>query len=206
MPHSSLPALARSVKVLPPSASPWSPVASSAVVALALAAAAPGADLKAFEATLASQDSATSALEQWCAVRRIAEPPRISAHNLGATSNDPPIDLRRQLAIEPSQTLALRHVRLSCGRIALSVAWNWYVPDRLTPQMREMLRTSDTPFGKVAAPLRFRREPLATIPGRGEACPRGTISTHRARLVLPNGQPLAYVVECYRAANLATKR
>lgn len=177
-------------------------MAFSAVVGLVLAAAAPGSDLEAFEATLASQDSATKALEQWCAVRRIAEPPRITAQNLRVASNVPGRHLRRRLGIGQGQTLALRHVRLSCGGIALSVAWNWYVPDRLTPQMRETLRTSDTPFGKVAAPLRFRREPLARISGRGDACPRGTISTHRARLVLPNGQPLAYVVECYTAANV----
>lgn len=172
------------------------------LAALALATAAPSANLKAFEANLASHDSATEALEQWCSARRIADPPRIEARNLGAASNEPTRHMRRRLGIAPDEQIALRHVRLSCGGTALSVAWNWYVPARLTPQMRETLRTTDTPFGKVVAPLAFRRLPLATITGRAENCPSGTISTHRARLVLPDGGALAYLIECYTAANL----
>jgi len=86
--------------------------------------------------------------------------------------------------------------------MTLSVAWNWYVPARLSPAMNATLRDGDVPFGKVVAPLGFRRVSLPTITGRGENCPAGTISTHRARLVLPDGRALAYVVECYTAANL----
>jgi hypothetical protein len=69
--------------------------------------------------------------------------------------------------------------------------------------MNAALRDGDIPFGKVAASLHFRREPLPTIAGRGENCPGGTISTHRARLVLPDGRALAFVIECYTAANLS---
>lgn len=84
----------------------------------------------------------------------------------------------------------------------LSVAWNWYVPARLTPAMNETLRATDTPFGKVVAPLRFRREALSSVAGAAENCPAGTVSTHRARLMLPDGRPLAYLIECYTAANM----
>ena len=173
-------------------------------VALVLAAAAGGgsATLRQFEATLAAQDSATRALEQWCARRHIAEPAVIRATKLAARSNDPSRRMRRRLGLADGETLALRHVRLSCGQTPLSVAWNWYVPARLSPAMNAALRDGDVPFGKVVAPLGFRRVSLPTITGRGENCPAGTISTHRARLVLPDGRALAYVVECYTAANL----
>lgn len=172
------------------------------VALAAVLAAAPAPDLDAFEDTLGQHDSATKALEQWCALRQIADPPRVRATNLGAAGNDPPPDVRRRLAITKEDRIALRHVRLSCGGTALSIAWNWYVPARLTASMRETLRTTDTPFGKAVAALNFRREPLETIPGRGENCPAGTISAHQARLVLPDGKPLAFMIECYTAANL----
>lgn len=98
--------------------------------------------------------------------------------------------------------MAYRHVRLSCGASVLSVAHNWYVPSRLSPDMNEALETSDTPFGKVVAPLRFTRERLASERGPAEGCPKDTILSHRAVLRLPDGRPLSLVVECYTRANL----
>jgi hypothetical protein len=180
-------------------------VASNALLAL-IAALAPPAGLDAFEATLARRDSATLALEDWCAAQRIAEPAVIRAHTLA--SSRPPSSRRalRHLGVSRNEPLALRNVHLSCGETVLSIAWNWYVPARLTSAMNEALRSSDTPFGKVVAPLHFRREPLATTAGAGEHCPAGTISTHQARLVLPDGRPLAYLIECYTAANLTKGR
>jgi len=126
----------------------------------------------------------------------------IRATKLAAHSNDPSRRLRRRLGLADGEKVALRHVRLSCGQTPLSVAWNWYVPARLSPAMNAALRDGDVPFGKVVAPLGFRRVSLPTIAGRGQNCPAGTISTHLARLVLPDGRALAYVVECYTAANL----
>lgn len=158
--------------------------------------------LEEFEAVLARHDSATVALEEWCAARGMAASARITAQTLDAASNDPPAKMQGRLALADGETFAMRHVRLSCGSAVLSVAWNWYVPARLTPQMNETLRTTREPFGKVVAPLGFRRQPLSTVAGRAENCPVDTISTHRAMLVLPDGRPLAYLVECYTAANL----
>ena len=155
-----------------------------------------------FEAVLRRHDSATRALEEWCAQRGIADPALIRAQTIDATSNDPPAEMRRRLQLQPGETFAMRNVRLSCGPMVLSVAWNWYVPARLTPEMNEALRFSDTPFGKVVAPLKFRRQPLEIVRGQAENCPVETISTHRAMLVLPDGRPLAYLIECYTPANL----
>ncbi len=72
--------------------------------------------------------------------------------------------------------------------------------------MNELLASSQTPFGKVAAALNFSRERLASLRGPGFGCPAGTIVSHRARLRLPDGKPLALVVECYTRANLDLPR
>lgn len=155
-----------------------------------------------FEAVLARHDSATLALEEWCAVHAIADTGEIRARQVPAPNAGQPAELGQRLNLAPGETVAMRHVELACGPIVLSVAWNWYVPARLAPAMNQALERTDAPFGKVVAPLRFRRVALANIAGRGENCPVGTISTHRAMLVQPDGRPFAYLVECYTAANL----
>lgn len=186
------------------------PVASE-LLALAMATAMianPAAPtLEEFEAVLARHDSATLALEEWCALRGIADAPRVTARTLSQSMK---VDeraasaaIRDHLAAAPDEAMAMRHVRLSCGPAVLSEAWNWFVPARLTPEMKDALRLSDMPFGKVVAPLKFRRKSLSRVAGPADNCPAGTISTHRAMLVLPDGRPLAYLVECYTAANLA---
>lgn len=159
--------------------------------------------LDAFEATLRRHQSATLALEEWCAERGFAQPARVTAQVVEGAAPPPPAGLAEALGIGPQDSFALRNVQLSCGEAVLSIAWNWYVPARLTLAMNETLRTTREPFGKVVAPLGFRREALEVVRGRAENCPAGTISTHRARLILPDGRPLAYLVECYTAANLS---
>lgn len=119
----------------------------------------------------------------------------------------PPADLRRLLGADAQTAIGYRHVRLSCGAppagpVVLSEAHNWYLPSRLTAEMNATLAGSDTPFGKVAAPLHFARERLDSRRGRAPACPARTVLSHRALLRLPDGRPLALVVECYTAANL----
>ncbi|MBC2668241.1 hypothetical protein H7F53_03675, partial [Novosphingobium piscinae] len=155
-----------------------------------------------FVAALAAQDSATAALEGWCAANRLAMPATVSAAVLDQPPPPEPADARRLLGVSAEAALGYRHVRLSCGAKVLSVARNWYVPARLTPEMNAALATSRVPFGKVAAPLGFRRERLDTLPRRSRDCPAGTILGHRALLRLPDGRPLALLVECYTRANL----
>jgi hypothetical protein len=157
-------------------------------------------ELPAFERTLAARDSATAALGEWCAARHLAEPARISASPVHDADAVAPADLRALLGADGP--VGYRHVRLACGGVVLSEAHNWYVPGRLTSAMNATLAASDTPFGKVVAPLHFTREPLDSRRGRGPDCPVGTVLSHRALLRLPDGAPLALVVECYTSANL----
>lgn len=174
--------------------------------ALVLLADAP-ATLAEFEAQLARYDSATVALGEWCEARRISSPATIIASDRRqVSSNDPPAKMRRLLDIDSGQRFTMRHVHLDCGGKTLSIAWNWYVPSRLTPEMNAALESSTLPFGKVVAPLKFRREAMETVKGPADNCPADTISTHLARLRLPDGRPLAYLVECYTAANLESGR
>lgn len=158
--------------------------------------------LQPFEATLAARDSATAALEAWCARNQLGKPPEVTAAVLNVPVPREPADARRLLRLSPQTRLAYRHVQLACGGTTLSMAHNWYVPERLTPAMNQALETSRVPFGKVAAPLRYRRERLDRLPRGSRECPAGTILGHRAMLRLPDGQPLALLVECYTRANL----
>ena len=159
-------------------------------------------DLAAFEANLAAHASATEALTRWCAARGIAANQPIRAQLVRDRDARPPVALRRLLALSRSTPVGYRHVLLACGETVLSEAHNWFVPGRLTPEMNRQLAETDTPFGKVAAALAYRRHPLATLRGRATGCPAGTVSSHRALLTLPDGTPLALVLECYTGANL----
>lgn len=164
------------------------------------------ANLPQFEKALAAQDSATLALGQWCADHHIAQPPTIRARADRTARHSPSPAVRTALGVSQDEPVTYRHVRLACGDTVLSVAHSWYVPARLTPDMNRMLEATDTPFGKVVAPLGFRRERLAAKRGRGPECPKGTVLSHRAVLRVgtgnAKGSAISLVVECYTAANL----
>ncbi len=167
--------------------------------------AAHAAKLAGFEATLAAHDSATAALENWCEAEQLAQPAQVTARKVRKSAK-PPEGLRRLLEVSAPEPIQYRNVILSCGRRPLSVAHNWFVPARLDAGMERQLSKTDTPFGKVAGSLKFRREPLETLFTPPPECPKDTVSAHRALLRLPDGRPLAYVVECYTPANLQGRR
>lgn len=180
----------------------------AAVLAMSSAVTAPSTlppTLSAFELALAAQPSATAVLQQWCGQHGIADPARIAATVVRGDDALPPPDLNDTLALPDTAEPAYRHVRLACGDLVLSEAHNWYAASRLTPEMNHLLATTDTPFGKVVAPLGFRREPLGSVRGASHGCPSGTILSQRALLRLPDGQPLALLLECYLPAILGQK-
>lgn len=179
--------------------------ASGAGLALLLASCATPQEkdaLARFEAALAAQDSATAALEAWCATRGIAVPAQVVATPVAGPRLPPTPRNRGVLEVSPQEPVEYRHVRLSCGGVVLSQAHNWYVPARLTPEINRQLETTDTPFGKAVAPLGFTRERISSTRGGIEGCPADTILHHRAVLRLPDGRPVSTVIECYTAANL----
>lgn len=158
--------------------------------------------IAAFEAVLAAHNSATEALRAWCEARGLASPAQIMARPLAGPPARPPKGLRHLLGIGAREAIGYRHVELTCGNRVLSVAHNWYVPGRLTPEMNAALATTQVPFGRIAAPLAYHRVPLEVLAKPPRGCPANTISAHRALLQLPDGQPLAYVLECYTSDNI----
>ncbi len=164
----------------------------------------PREPLEAFERVLAAHDSATAALGEWCRSQGIAAMPVITARPIGDDRAAEPEGLRAALAVGPREPLGYRHVHLTCGETVLSEATNWYVPARLSAEMNAALADGRTPFGKIAAPLGFRRERLDSARGAVPGCPRGTVLRQRGLLRLPDGTPLSLVSECYLAANLGS--
>ena len=159
-----------------------------------------------FRRTLASHDSATIALEQWCAQRGIQAP----AHILAVPRDDAdavPISpaMRAALGVDAAEPLAARHVLLTCGNTVLSDARNWYVPARLTPAMNQTLNTTRVPFGKVVAPIGLHRVALPTGVPSPAPCPAGTIQHDTAVLHRNDGLAFSLVSECYSRANIVPR-
>ena len=179
--------------------------------ALAIAVALPAAGcvsasdarLGQFERLLATHDSATAALTEWCETRGIANPAMIRAVRVEKSDYALPAGIGEMMDIAAGDRLQVRHVRLLCGQLVLSEAINVYVASRLSEPMNRTLESTDTPFGRVIAPLGFTRERLASFHGQAADCPAGTVLTQRALLRLSDGRPISALLECYTAAILA---
>lgn len=172
------------------------------------------ASIETLNAEILASSSATRALEHWCQVHAMAPDPKVHAELV--RGDDVPLDdaarKRLGLAAEP---VKYRRVRLTCGGHVLSEADNWYVPSRLTPEMNHVLETTDTPFGKAVAALRFTRQTFAVdgvwsplpedwqirppTPDHADAqlaIPR-ILFTHHAVLYDPSHRPFSEVAEHY---------
>jgi hypothetical protein len=171
------------------------------------------AQLQTLNSDLLSRDSATAVLQGLCD-RREPGAPRIRARRIETPDNPQAAGAaRRQLGAAANEAIRLRRVELMCGEVVLSRADNWYLPDRLTPEMNSRLNTSETPFGVVVAPLRFQRRTLSSQllfnplpPGwaaagelafEGPATPPPHVLQHRAVLQTPDGRPFSLLVETY---------
>ena len=147
---------------------------------------------------LLTRSSATVALEEWCETYRLAAPPVIRA----LVQRDVPaaisVEQCEHLQATPSDTVRLRNVLLTCGKLVLSEACNWYMPGRLEPEMHRLIETTDIPFGKVVASLAFRRR---TVSSTLLWSARQTEYLFRNQVILTRGSdhlPFALLVETYR--------
>lgn len=162
--------------------------------------------LQSLNAELLANKSATAVLEKWCADHRIAAVPKIIARRIDGPVRAPSDQTRARLKIGADTKLEFRNVALMCGDIVLSVAQNWYVPERLTPEMNAVLTTSEIPFGKVIAPLSPTRQTVSAtllwsaLPG--STLPQSPLPEdlleHRAVLSTGQGMPIAEVIETYQ--------
>ena len=163
-----------------------------------------------FAATLATTRSATARLETWCAEQHLAAEPHVLAVVERGEGVRPTDEQRAHLDIGRHEAVAYRRVRLTCGGRTLSEAENWYVPARLTPEMRDAL-AGDVPFGAAIAPLRPIRRTLSsdrmwsppTAADAPVAVPR-ELFRHRALVLDASGRPLAEVAETYLGTLLAS--
>jgi len=180
--------------------------------------------LQSLELALVTQDSATLVLDDWCVRHHLAPPgTQIVAERQPGAERPAPPEVRANLHVGADEPLRYRLVHLRCGARTVSIAENWYIPARLTPEMNRALDATDVSFGRIVRPLRFRRQTLAsrilwsplpedwdtidagsanrTLLSAHLAIPPRVIENH-AVLVLPDGTPFAQVIENYTAAVL----
>lgn len=177
--------------------------------------------IETLNAELLSHPSATLTLEKWCNEHGLARDARIVAH-LQRDAEKPLNEAdKERLDIQSNDQVRYRHVQLFCGERLLSEADNWYVPDRLTPEMNRLLDETDTPFGRAVRDLNFRRETLSAkllwspLPARWDASPLPHFGSedllvapahlleHRALLRTSANVPFSLVVETYTRDVLA---
>jgi len=167
--------------------------------------------LQSLNVELLTHDSATATLERWCARNGLES--GIAARRLQGADVPPSGDTRALLQVGADEPVRHRKVQLVCGGRVLSEADNWYAPARLTPEMNRLLQETETPFGRVVAPLDFRRRTLSAellSPAPADGALMGDASDspphlleHRAVLSTPEGVPFSLVVERYTAEVLA---
>ena len=175
-------------------------------------------------AEILASTSATSTLEKWCGDHKMADDPRIVARAIAGADKVPAPEQLQRLHVASAGEVKYRHVELRCGSHVLSEADNWYVPGRLTPEMNNVLETTEAPFGRVVRPLQpYRRTFAVTLlwsplpagweqqlrpkkPSRGKARPLvlpKELFEHRAVLYTGDHQPFAEVNERYQGQLLA---
>lgn len=152
---------------------------------------------------LAAQ-SATFALEAWCADHRLSADHRLVAERLPVPDKPLSAAQRSRLAIGPDEPVRYRRVRLACGDRVLSEADNWYVPARLTPEMNATLDGTRTPFGRVVRTLAPVRKTVEVRTPEGGVAPGASAPLFEVDAVLSTGagEPFCEVVETYLSSAL----
>ncbi|HEX5377234.1 MAG TPA: hypothetical protein VFW47_01595 [Phenylobacterium sp.] len=171
--------------------------------------------LQQLNADLLARHSATATLQHWCEVHGVAAGFRIAARRVADQDHAAGPAEREALGVGPDAPLRFRRVRLVCGDRVLSVADNWYRPDRLSAEMNRALDDTETPFGEVARSLDYRRRTLSAellfrpLPTDWETAPRPAevagarleipenVMRHRAVLSTPDGAAISLVTETY---------
>lgn len=204
------------IVALPAFAQEWRDTYESRLEILAL--------LQTLNGEILASSSATRELEEWCAEHRMAGVPKIVATKVPGLRKEPSAEQLQRLGVSDAGAVQYRRVELRCGTYVLSEADNWYVPERLTPEMNALLATTDTPFGRVVAPLAPYRRTIA-VTMLWTPLPRGweqhrprfprrrrllaipnEVFQHRALLYTADHLPFSEVVETYQADLLAFRR
>jgi uncharacterized protein YjiS (DUF1127 family)/chorismate-pyruvate lyase len=161
--------------------------------------------------------TATEALHTWCAARGLSAGPITALKRNPDQRRYPDDDMLDELRPERHERIAYRCVRLVRGQVVLSEADNWFIPDRLPPEVRDLLEATDVPFGAAVARLQPSRRTyfvrFAELSAAGEVGTGGSpaglspsmpILEHKAVVLDRNRQPLSVVSERYCAALLGS--
>ena len=122
------------------------------------------------------------------------------------TETDPVCEaLLRLLDVEQPADLAYRRVVISHDSVALSEAQNWYVPKRLTVEMRRAIARTRQPFGHIVGPIVAHRDELprmtqASIPDSPKPRCKAPILECSALLRRSDDKPISLVREWYTSA------
>jgi chorismate-pyruvate lyase len=135
-----------------------------------------------------SARSATAVLQ-----RRCTQPIRAVVNRVQKLATP---EQRTHLEVDPAEPVVYRSVALKCGAVSLSVAENWYVPARLTPEMNAAL-AGDAPFGAVIRPLAPSRRTLGIATQREDRSVAPYVVRQRALVLDGQGHPLSEVIENY---------
>src|SRR5260221_4857040 len=117
--------------------------------------------IQTLNAEILTSPSSTRSLENWCRDHRLAAEPRILAHVVPGVNEPPTAEQRQRLEVTDQEEVRYRRVQLRCGTRVFSGADNWYVPGRLTPEMKRLLQATQTPLCKAVASLETYRRTFA---------------------------------------------
>jgi len=161
----------------------------------------------AFEGMLRSSNSATATLEQWMAQAESCPRHTLRARPVECEPQPASSQQRAHLKVSEDAQVQYRRVELVYDDLVLSTAENWYVPSRLTADMRDALADGTRPFGRVIEELAPRREMLSSerlwvIGSATEtlADPPEHILRFQALVVTRDGVPICEVNELYTRA------
>lgn len=158
-------------------------------------------------ADILASTSATLTLEKWCADHAMSATPKVTARLQRGTIKAASAAQRARLQVDADTPIRYRRVQLYCGEHLLSEADNWYVPERLTAAMNQLLDETDTPFGKAVLPLAPYRRTIAAktlwspLPDKWETGQAPTPATHGAALAIPPAL-FEHTAVLYTSANL----
>lgn len=171
--------------------------------------------LQTLNANLLGSKSATRVLQAWCEDHHMADNPIIIAIRDKSLNKEASQEVRNMLQANAGDPISYRRVKLYCGMNVLSEADNWYLPERLTPEMNNLLANTDTPFGAAVRQLNFYRKTekvqllWSPLPknweqkkkiltgGGSELAIPDQVFQHQAILFSDKNVPFSFVVETY---------
>ncbi len=156
--------------------------------------------------------TATETLLAWCEEHGLSQGPITVERRQHGVLSAVPDEVKAALGPAADETVHYRQVRLMRGSLRLAAAENWFVSQRLTQSMNEVLNQTEIPFGTVIAPLHPSRRTLVAdarpfidspaenpraLTGPADRPHPEIILEHKAVILSGSGTTLALVQESF---------